>query len=339
MAFLHTFTLTQHTPLIHFQHEQDGAFLRMTELKSRLDKYLFNSEIQLKEKKKWHIGKGKGEHCALDYKIRIAPVNTTIQEIEKNPLFFAANMGEEALANPKKLITASGPVKVQVLCFIPELKEVIIKHLGAFFAQTNFGNRSSKGFGSFTVEGTDMLKLLSKTPYMKIDKNDLNALWTTIDYYYKRLKSGINYSHNRRNNTCNGPYHKAYLYTYLNDKKGLSWEKRWLKENFLKVPTRNGTPPSFARALLGLAGNIEFRKTQEPCNPNHSERISLRSNVKIEISDPEGLIERVPSPILFKPVKNRQGGFRIYILTRRDILNTVIEDRAFEFKSHGTKKH
>ena len=34
------FTLKQHTPLIHFQHDQDGAILRATELKPTLNKFI-----------------------------------------------------------------------------------------------------------------------------------------------------------------------------------------------------------------------------------------------------------------------------------------------------------
>lgn len=36
-----TFTLKQHTPLIHFQHDQAGATLRATEVKPKLDQFLF----------------------------------------------------------------------------------------------------------------------------------------------------------------------------------------------------------------------------------------------------------------------------------------------------------
>ena len=32
--------LKQHTPLIHFQHSQEGATLRASEVKPKLDKYI-----------------------------------------------------------------------------------------------------------------------------------------------------------------------------------------------------------------------------------------------------------------------------------------------------------
>ncbi|MGB3465250.1 MAG: hypothetical protein WBA74_08270, partial [Cyclobacteriaceae bacterium] len=38
-----TFTLAQHTPLIHFQHDQQGATLRATEVKPKLDQYLLTA--------------------------------------------------------------------------------------------------------------------------------------------------------------------------------------------------------------------------------------------------------------------------------------------------------
>jgi len=62
--------LKQHTPIIHFQHYQDGATLRASELKPKLDKFLID---RFKEKhidyRKWLIG--KGEHPSLNYKMKI----------------------------------------------------------------------------------------------------------------------------------------------------------------------------------------------------------------------------------------------------------------------------
>lgn len=69
--------LKQHTPLIHFQHDQEGATLRASEVKPKLDKFILirlgNGDYQAgKEMAKdngWLIG--KGDHPALDYKMRI----------------------------------------------------------------------------------------------------------------------------------------------------------------------------------------------------------------------------------------------------------------------------
>ena len=74
-----TFKLKQHTPLIHFQHDQHGATLRATELKPKLDRFLleklgngnYEQGIEIAKKKGWLVA--KGEHPALDYKVRIFP--------------------------------------------------------------------------------------------------------------------------------------------------------------------------------------------------------------------------------------------------------------------------
>lgn len=96
------FTLKQHTPLIHFQHSQDGATLRATEVKPKLDRFIlmklgkeadtsltdneaiYNKGIEVAKNKKWLIDNEKG---ALNYKMRIW--NTEPTSIKK--YFFTSN--------------------------------------------------------------------------------------------------------------------------------------------------------------------------------------------------------------------------------------------------------
>ena len=70
-----TFKLKQHTPIIHFQHDQYGATLRASELKPKLDKFLIEKlggeEKLRRDHSDWFINK---EHSALDYKIGRAHV-------------------------------------------------------------------------------------------------------------------------------------------------------------------------------------------------------------------------------------------------------------------------
>jgi hypothetical protein len=78
------FTLKQHTPIIHFQHDQDGATLRATEVKPKLDRFLIEklklTEIKTIEGKEKEVPKtefesyfinGGKQHLALDYKLKI----------------------------------------------------------------------------------------------------------------------------------------------------------------------------------------------------------------------------------------------------------------------------
>lgn len=97
-----TVTLKQHTPLIHFQHDQYGATLRVSEVKPKLDKFIikkaFNDEwerckeylVGYKKSKKENADKRKEEEISLNkgleqkfregfrtlnYKINIAVLN------------------------------------------------------------------------------------------------------------------------------------------------------------------------------------------------------------------------------------------------------------------------
>ena len=76
---MHTLTveLEQHTPLIHFQHDQYGATLRASEVKPKLDKFIltklgegdYDTGKNIAKDRGWLVG--KGEHPALNYKIKI----------------------------------------------------------------------------------------------------------------------------------------------------------------------------------------------------------------------------------------------------------------------------
>ncbi len=88
------YKLEQHSPIIHFQHDQAGATLRATELKPKLDAWIMRKmllsvgkgryedhlvrgefmKVANSEKPEWKgllIGRGKAEHAALSYKVHI----------------------------------------------------------------------------------------------------------------------------------------------------------------------------------------------------------------------------------------------------------------------------
>ena len=67
-----TVTLKQHTPLIHFQHDQYGATLRASEVKPKLDRFIFSLLEEGKEEAKrrgWT--KGNDRTLSLNYKLKI----------------------------------------------------------------------------------------------------------------------------------------------------------------------------------------------------------------------------------------------------------------------------
>lgn len=82
-----TIKLKQHTPLIHFQHDQDGATLRASEVKPKLDKYIIN---KLKKTGEYDKGvregwiKRKNDKEWLDYKMRFEDTIENIHSYETN---------------------------------------------------------------------------------------------------------------------------------------------------------------------------------------------------------------------------------------------------------------
>lgn len=83
-----TIKLKQHTPLIHFQHDQEGATLRASEVKPKLDRFIIR---KLKESGEYEHGvskgwiKSKGDKVWLDYKMKISdnPDNIITMEMNK----------------------------------------------------------------------------------------------------------------------------------------------------------------------------------------------------------------------------------------------------------------
>ena len=164
-----TFTLKQHTPLIHFQHDQHGATLRATELKPKLDKFLIQQMGGWEQvPKAWKIPSQDTDIQALNYKIKILAnsknehVSGVIENYyrdrrgntrrEKFPSFFGL-MGEDG-GRDSKAFTFYDQITVSIFCLQEKLLDKIKNGLGTFFIKTNFGNRQSKGFGSFYPAGT-----------------------------------------------------------------------------------------------------------------------------------------------------------------------------------------
>jgi len=333
-TFTKEFYLEQHSPIIHFQHDHKGSTLRASELRPRLDRHIARSKGGWDRiPKAWLVGKGATGHKALDYRVTITPLGERYEENlnEKQarngkwnaqyPGYFA-NMGRESQEDIIRMCWYP-QVKVTFTCLHPELLELVGQSFPQFLSYTNFGTRKSKGFGSYWLIDQYLEDVVPKeTPYLYIQKSEFRDVADGIDYYYKRLKSGVNYSHNRKTGRCDGHYEKSFLYKYLDQHKNYSWEKRWLKENFFCLPPKQETK-RYARAFLGMAGSITFRQTQEPCNPE-SPKVSIgRGDEKdIEIAHAATVIEkkkgeviaRIPSPITFRPVRCGDSAYKVFIL-------------------------
>jgi len=242
------FRLKQHTPIIHFQSEQNGATLRATELKPKFDRFLkeqaFNGEIP----EEFLIAKDKE---ALDYKVKLIPKNKEVS-LPNSSLYFANNAVNND--NEKKHTVKTISLDIEFFTFNTKLLQKIEKYFNDFLLITNFGSRSSKGYGSFTCNTDSVSVVLNKYyPNMvfKISNIDNILDWEEkVDNTHKRLKSGINFRQ----------YHKSLLFQYMCI-KNVRWEKRKIKEQFSELA--KGKEPidcnikkeyRYIRAMLGLAG-------------------------------------------------------------------------------------
>ena len=251
--------LKQHTPLIHFQYEQEGATLRASEVKPKLDKYILTQlgdgdyEKGRAEAKAngWLVG--KGDHPALDFKVSIESskrvmelkrqngfkmnpktkeyildnYGNKIPKYEVMPLFF----GNTKTNEPKKMVMADEAITIKFFSFHNKLLNSISENINFFFFYNNFGTRQSKGFGSFYPLKADLPDIHNKNEYhifnvdAKTQRDEWGVFYTLfqyIDLFYKTLRSGINQ---------NGSYFKSMMYHYAKEKEEY-WDKRAIRSHF-----------------------------------------------------------------------------------------------------------
>lgn len=303
------FTLKQHTPIIHFQSDQIGATLRATELKPKFDRFLLNLKNAVIKPLK-----GPQGELYFDYKVKIISENNNIEPVEKYnkfpPLYFARDS--------KKFST--GKIQIEFISFNDNLISIIKEKFPEFLAITNFGSRSSKGYGSFWDEKVMPLSFvnIAKKHYPKIYKLETKVKsdnWEkTVGDFYKMVKMGNNH----------GGYKKAYLWEYF-AQNGIRWEKRQIKKEFpiLAYSPKGNNPIDvqnpknenfrFIRALLGLAGHYEFK-------------IPSKETVTITCNDET--IKRMRSPIEFKII-----GDTVYLLCNKHYKKLYGKSFQFSYKN------
>ncbi len=312
------FKLQQHTPLIHFQWDQEGATLRATEVKPKLDQFIIekclkengvsfsyaqDARNKFKQKwKNWLVGKGNNEHVALDYKMSITS-NSKKYVINKNPCFFGNISNEKEY----RFVFDNSLIDVNIFSF----NEGIIKYLNNndfnvlvdFFCTQNFGTRQSKGFGSFTVEHpnesmkNDLVSGKITNYYFDVPikenekiEDQWSYLFKNISLFHRVIRSGYNQRQG---------YVKSSLYEYFN-RKNIQWDKKTIKEHFLlNVEKTEGKERYLVRDLLGLATNSNWGKY-------HKYMKVLTSNEDIQ---------RFKSPITYKPIQLKEKNlYRVFIL-------------------------
>lgn len=330
--FTLTFHLQQHTPIIHFQHEQEGATLRASEMKPKLDKFiltLMGGETNVPDK--WFVGGKNRQFPALDYKIKIQPIAASAQPIgEKFPLFFG-NMHKEGDTGfkEKQFKKSSTELIVEVFC----LQKMLLTKIGdcfqEFIFKHNFGTRQGKGFGSFTVAKGGTTYTPSNLRKFKVQARDTQQLFSYIELFYKTLRSGCNGVKNPQTHRFERDFYaKPLIFAYAKE-NGVQWEKRAIKQTYYPnilsdqqikhnnpdVLTFNGTR-HIVKDLLGLSSEEEWK---------------LPYKKKITKESISGDIDRFKSPITFKPVKVGSL-YEVYVLL--DDIPTPYLQSKFAIKSN-----
>lgn len=318
-----------------------------------------DSKIKIPEKKQTQIKENKETHESEAYYF-----------LENFPLILS-NMGGNTDKN--KLANLSYTQQAIDLIFLfnskvnehtINLSTIIKKYIALFFANNNFGQRGDKGFGSFTVSKINNTTVsLPETSecYIKYNidnkKDQFITLFTVIDYYWKYLKSGINYtirkvdpsgrfiSRERRE-----LYHKSYLYQYLNRNDiRLTWEKRVIKQQLQLASTKlkgdeeerpNKNPFFFARAHLGCPINgILYRKMNGRIIRTSNRWSESYDMINVSISNNKKLsIQRIPAPIIFKPVFDGTKVIINILFDQKVIkgIQAIPDDLMFNFKNKRT---
>lgn len=331
-SFCKEYTLLPQSPIIHFQHYQDGATLRATEVKPKLDKYIVKRYLKQEGKPIPDEWKNKKSPNALNYKLKIVCENPQIVELGRKTNYdiFYANMsnksdGMKTEEDFKKGILAKN--RLTVICHIPDLLEFIDKIIGDFFIVSNFGTMQDKGFGSFTVEGyREDKEYICKTLKNEYGSNacycflsEKEKTFKQIKCLYSLMKTGINAKNSRGKQIA---YRRSILFDYMHEPGiKIGNEKAWMKQNGIAPSLGKNTNQidkncRYVRALLGICEAINFKNSLE--NP--------KDKVKVTIEETSKEIERLNSPVLFKVINN-------YVYFIGTEINDKIYGKTFKFES------
>jgi hypothetical protein len=348
-------TLKQHTPLIHFQHEQEGATLRASEVKPKLDRFILTKlgdgvyekgKAEAKENG-WIIN---GKETALDYKMKfvvaeipeifynnevqkdrqgnaqtvIRKDGRNIKKLKPYPLFFAnLNTDIDDPLEYKCFSMLHKPFVMKLQSFNNDLLDQIKTKaisLGEFFQYTNFGARQSKGFGSFYIEkGDELYEDIEELKYrFSVDIRSASKKW--IDLF---MTIDLFYKSLRSGiNICWGDkfYMKPAIFQYAKDKK-CDWDKKLIKDYFFNNNSPREGNDFLFKDLLGLSTDENW--------------MSYRASISKEHSD----IKRMQSPIIIKPIL-RNGYFDVFVdsIPNAEELFDKYRNQKFRIKNSNNTK-
>lgn len=335
-SFQNEYILLPQTPLIHFQHDTPGATLRASGVKPELDEFLTRKAKQEGGFDESWLVKEKTD--ALNYKLRFRAMEEgEVVELGRGTPYdiYYGNMGDEQVKGVFR------KTKMEVICFIPELMELIDRYIAEFFIVKNFGRMRGKGFGSFIVSTNEKIREGSIAAYLtkeygakscytfSVRPNETDTIFRKIKTLYSIMKSGTNLwikdKYTGKFKPISSAYHRSMLFEYMHDKHQMGNEKAWLKQKKIApsiqdpsrpLKTQHDTSNYYVRALLGVGDHIDF------LNDLHDR--SKYNKTTVTISSTE--IERFPSPVFFKVIGNT-----VYYVAGR--IDDSIYGKTFTFES------
>lgn len=316
-----TFKLKQHTPLIHFQHDQHGATLRATELKPKLDKFLIGKlklserinekEVPKEEYKSWF---NDAEKLSLNYKVRITKIKDKKNKGKDECSYFESRIKEEDKVRVKnKLINELN---------LPNLEIVAPS---AFFA--NNDKRANHKYDEIGIgilwTGFIKIEIITFVEKLRTELENLFPLFLCVENFGTRQSKGFgsftdinttnenfaktlvgNYSFSKSIKQNSNNVFKDIDTKYKNLKnnagsdvskirdyfanKDIEWEKRFITKSIIKNEYYTSDKEiMYVRALLGLAELHDYQQFNKKVKIKH-----------IKNGDKE--INRFQSPLMFK---------------------------------------
>lgn len=346
--------LKQQTPLIHFQHDDNGATLRASEVKPKLDRFI-TSKFKNNNRKipdKWYINPEEKENKpALKYKMRFIAIKSEAKDIPYK--IFFANMGKGEKDHFRMIV---GDCKMTLICFIPELMSALCDALPSFFISHSFGFMQGKGFGGYLLDktstdcasvcqsikavyGSQHVYCIRTSQPIFVNKQENNSYGKSkvvtppnifdniIKPFHSLMKSGIN---------ING-YERSFIFQYFQQKSSITYgnDKAFVKSRGIapvvyKTTNRNRNqskkPPKdeykYIRALLGITDNIEYIQSLDM----NDKPKGGKTKIAIKSAD----IGRFASPIRYRIIDHTVYIFAVPIDER-------IYGAKFEFSSSVRK--
>ncbi|MGA0560696.1 hypothetical protein ACO2Q8_28785 [Larkinella sp. VNQ87] len=264
---------------------------------------------------------------------KVSQNNKQLYETEKYPLLISNMGGKENKEDLKNLVfhqcNKDGFSHLLIItCFDDELRNFIGENIASFLSQNNFGNRQTKGFGSFylTKPPSDSIEYRfwrtfpeKEQYYFRIDVSQLSyseSCYQTFEYIdclYRALKSGINHCGKDGKSVF---YFKSLLYQFAIN-KGWTWDKKAIKSAFFNNEPF-GNSSYLVRDILGLSTQSDWK----------SQRFSLSKTNSLPENN---RLMRITSPIQFKPI--RKGAFFFIYIQSKPISNEIW-NQAFEIKTN-----